>query len=318
LTSRDFDNRRDPVTNLRPITATGNADVVRFNLSQQPTQTSREGNQTIVAFGLNNPSTSNATAGIQAAFAAIRQFRPDPNLTQVEELQSRGNSQYHGVSVEMMRRLTARGFLRASYTLSRLMDDGIVNTSSPLVAGDFRREYAMSLLDARHRVAVSGFYEMPRLLGRVALAGTLNLASSRPFSIGANGNDRNLDDVSNDRPNFVGALDSIRWRTLSSPLNQTLTDAFSLPTIGTVGSLTRNPGRGPASHTLNLRLSRAFQLAESRKLEFQLESFNPFNSTVFSFGAEFVDFAPTSLSNFLVPQRTVRPRTLRVGLKFEF
>lgn len=318
LTSRDFDNRRDPVTNLRPITATGNSDVVRFNLSQQPTQTSREGNQTIVAFGLNNPSTSNATAGIQAAFAAIRQFRPDPNLTQVEELQSRGNSQYHGVSVEMMRRLTARGFLRASYTLSRLMDDGIVNTSSPLVAGDFRREYALSLLDARHRVAVSGFYEMPRMLGRVALAGTLNIASSRPFSIGANGNDRNLDDVSNDRPNFVGDLDSIRWRSLSSPLNQTLADAFSLPTIGTVGNLTRNPGRGPASHTLNLRLSRAFQLAESRKLEFQLESFNPLNSTVFSFGAEFVDFAPTSLSNFLVPQRTVRPRTLRVGLKFEF
>jgi hypothetical protein len=150
------------------------------------------------------------------------------------------------------------------------------------------------------------------------MAGTLNIASAHPFSIGANGNDRNLDDVSNDRPIFTGDLDTIRWRTLSSPLNQALADAFSLPTIGTVGNLPRNAGRGPVSHTLNLRLSRAFQLAENRKLEFQLESFNPFNSTVFSFGAEFVDFAPSSLSNFLVPQRTIRPRTLRVGLKFEF
>ncbi len=156
------------------------------------------------------------------------------------------------------------------------------------------------------------------MFGGIAMAGTINVASSRPFSIGANGNDRNLDDVNNDRPNFTGDLDSIRWRTLSSPLNQTLADAFSLPTIGTVGNLPRNAGRGPASYTLNLRLSRAFHFAETRKLEFQLESFNPLNSTVFSFGAEFVDFAPSSLSDFLVPQRTIKPRTLRAGLKFEF
>lgn len=318
LTSRDFDNRRDPVTGQRPITATGNADIVRFNLSQQPTQTFREGNQTVVSFGLGNPSTSNSTSGLQAALAAIRPFRPDPNLTQVEELQSRGNSKYHGVSFEVTRRLTARGFVRASYTLSRLTDDGVVNTSSPLVAGDFRRESSLSLMDARHRIAFSGYYQLPRMFGGVALAGTFNFASSRPFSIGTAGNDRNLDDVDNDRPNFTGDPDSIGWRTLASPLNPTLTDSFSLPTIGTVGNLPRNAGRGPASYTLNLRLSRAFQINESRKLEFQLESFNPFNSTVFSFGAEFVDFAPTRLSDFLVPQRTLKPRTLRVGLKFEF
>ena len=34
LLSRDFDNSRDPVTGLRPISPTGNADVVRFDLSQ--------------------------------------------------------------------------------------------------------------------------------------------------------------------------------------------------------------------------------------------------------------------------------------------
>ncbi|HMV46642.1 MAG TPA: TonB-dependent receptor [Blastocatellia bacterium] len=318
LTSRDFDNRRDPVTGQRPLTATGNADIVRFNLSQQPTQTSREGNQSIVSFGLNNPSTSNATAGIQAAFAAIRQFRPDPSLTQIEELQARGNSQYHGVSFEVSRRLTERGVIRGSYTLSRLLDDGVVNTSSPLVAGDFRREHSLSLLDARHRAAISGYYQTPRTFGAVAVAGTLNIASAQPFNIGANGNDRNLDDINNDRPIFTGSLDGIRWRALSSPLDPALADAFALPTIGTVGNLPRNAGRGPVTHSLNLRLSRAFQLAEHRKLEFQLEAFNPFNSTVFSFGAEFVDFTPSSLSNFLVPQRTIRPRTVRVGLKFEF
>lgn len=317
LTSRDFDNRRDAAGN-RPITTTGNSDYVRFNLSTTPTQTIKEGDKTIVVFGLNNPSTSNATSGIRSALAVLRQFRADPNLTQVEELQSRGNSNYHGVSFEMTRRLTNRGFLRASYTLSRLMDDGVVNTSSPLVAGDFRREYSSSLLNARHRVAVSGNFQTPKAMGAAVVAGTLNFASSRPFNIGANGNDRNLDDVDNDRPNFSGDLDAIGWRKLETPLNPSLANAFSLPTIGTVGDLPRNAGRGPGSYTLNLRLSRRFQLAETRKLEFQIESFNPLNSTVFSFGAEYVDFTPSSLSNFLVPVRTVKPRTMRVGLKLEF
>ncbi|MFN0109742.1 MAG: TonB-dependent receptor domain-containing protein [Blastocatellia bacterium] len=317
LTSREFDNRRDASGN-RPITATGNSDFVRFNLSATPTQTLREGDKTVVVFGLNNPSTSNATAGIRSALAVIRQFRADSNLTQIEELQSRGNSNYHGVSVETSRRLTARSFVRANYTFSRLMDDGVVNTSSPLVAGDFRREYSLSLLDARHRVAVSGYFQTPKTFGALTLAGTFNFASSHPFNIGANGNDRNLDDIDNDRPNFIGNVDAIGWRKLESPLNQTLAEAFSLPTIGTVGNLPRNAGHGPTSYTLNLRASRRFQISESRKLEFQIEAFNPLNSTVFSFGAEFVDYTPSSLSNFLVPARTVKPRTMRVGVKLEF
>jgi hypothetical protein len=318
LTSRDFNNARDPVTGQRPITGTGNADVVRFNLSTQPTQTGREGDKTIVAFGLNNPSTSNSTSGMNAAFAVIRQFRPNPELTQIEELQSRGNSSYHGVSFEVQRRLISRGFVRASWTLSRTVDDGVVNTSSPLVAGDFQRERSLSLLDARHRAAVSGYYEFPTWLWRLNLSSTFNFASSRPFNVGANGNDRNLDDVNNDRPNFNGDLNTINWRRPGASLNELLADGFSLPTIGTVGNLPRNAGRGPKSYSLNLRLSRPFRFTERRKAEFLIEAFNPLNSSVFSFGAEFVDFTPSGLGAFLVPPRTVKPRTMRVGLKFDF
>ncbi len=318
LTSRDFDNARDPVKDQRPVTNTGNADIVRFNLSTQPTQTRREGEKTIVTFGLNNPSTSNSTAGLRAALAVIRQFRPDPNLTQIEELQSRGNSCYHGVSVELQGRLTSRGLIRGSWTLSELVDDGVVNTSSPLVAGDFRRERAQSLLDARHRLAVSGYYEFPRWLYRLGLSGTFNFASSRPFNIGANGNDRNLDDVDNDRPNFNGNLDAIKWRRPGASLNSSLAEGFSLPAVGTAGNLPRNAGRGPKSYTLNLRLSRTFRVTERRRAEFLIEAFNPFNSSVFNFGAEFVDFTPSGLGDFLAPRRTAKPRTMRAGLKLDF
>ena len=211
-----------------------------------------------------------------------------------------------------------RGSLRANYTLGKLTDDGVVNTSSPLVAGDFVRERSLSLLDARHRIAVSTYYQFPAWLWRLALSSTFNFASSRRFNLGANGNDRNLDDVDNDRPTFSGDLDAIGWRRPGGPLDQSLVDQFSLPTIGTVGNLPRNAGHGPRSYTLNTRLAREFKLGERRKLEFQIEAFNPFNTSVFSFGAEYVDYAPTALGDFLAAPRTIKPRTMRLGVKFEF
>jgi carboxypeptidase family protein/TonB-dependent receptor-like protein len=322
LLSRDFDNSRNPATGARPITATGNADVARFSLSQTPSQTITEGRRRVVVIGLNNPSTANNSIGRAGALAAIRNLRPDSSVTQIEELQSRGNSYYHGVSLEAQRRLTERGFLRASYTLSKLIDDGVVNTSSPLVVGDFRRERALSLQDARHRAAISGSYILPTWFGRLNLSGTLNYSSSRPFSVGVggavSGNDRNLDDVNNDRPNFAGDLDRIVWRLPGEPLAPGLADAFSLPTIGSSGNLPRNAGRGPRAYTLNLRLAREFAFGERGRAELQVEAFNPFNVTVFSFGSEFIDLGAAGLGDSLTPRRTVKPRTMRAGLKFDF
>ncbi len=318
LTSRDFNNALDPITKLRPISATGSADIARFNLSQTSSATIKENGKTVVIFGLNNQSTSSSTSVFRAALAAVRPLRPNPELTQVEELQSRGNSYYHGVNFKLSSRITSRAFIHAAYTLSKLTDDGVVNTSSPLVVGDFRRERALSLLDTRHRFALSGSYKFPQALGHINLAGILTMSSSRPFTLGIGGNDRNLDDVGTDRPNFSGNTNQIGWRRLSETLDQNLVAAFSLPTIGSVGNLPRNAGRGPMLHSMNLRASRLFNLGEHRKLTPQVEVFNPLNSTVFNFGAEYVDFTPNSLGDFLSPSRTLKARTMRLGLRFEF
>jgi hypothetical protein len=150
------------------------------------------------------------------------------------------------------------------------------------------------------------------------LSGAFNYSSSSPFSVGVRGNDRNLDDVNNDRPNFTGDLDRIVWRRPGEPLDPALTRGFSLPAIGTSGNLPRNAGRGPARYTLNLRLAREFKLSERSRAELQIEAFNPLNATIFSFGSEFIDFGATGLGDFLTPRRTVKPRTIRLGLRFDF
>ena len=163
-----------------------------------------------------------------------------------------------------------------------------------------------------------GAYQFPEKLGRLNAAGIFSYNSSRPFTLGINGNDRNLDDVNNDRPNFSGNLNAIEWRKPGASLDQALVNGFSLPTIGTSGNLGRNAGNGPGQWQLSLRLSRNFRLGEHRHLTPQVEVFNPSNSTVYAFGAEYVDYVPSSLGDFLTPGRVLKPRTLRLGLRFDF
>ena len=120
---------------------------------------------------------------LEAALAALNQLRPDPARAELEQLISAGNSFYRGLTVEVRKRFgVGRGFkrglnFRAGYTLSRLIDDGLVNTSDALVPGNFRAERARSLLDRRHRFVLSGSFSLPALLGALQLAPIWRVAS---------------------------------------------------------------------------------------------------------------------------------------------
>jgi hypothetical protein len=240
----------------------------------------------------------------------------------------------HGLNVEARRRFAARagGFnlsMRAAYTLSRLIDDGVVNTSSALTVGDFRGERAASLLDRRHRFVLSGTLSAPRNFGGLRFATILRVATGAPFNVSLGGTDRNLDDVSNDRPVFTADPRLIRSRRPGEALSPELAAAFSLPTIGRNGNLPRNAGRGPAFFAFDINITREFRLSERLRLRPNIEIDNLLNKTVYTFGAEFINFnalRPAAsaeqrqafLDTFLVPTHTLRPRSLRVGLRFDF
>jgi hypothetical protein len=337
LLSRDFANFRD-ASGTRPVYDTSTAgDLVRFTLSPPaPTDTIArvvEFGVPVTVFNLNSVSS---TATLDAALAALQPLRPDPTRVQVEQLAPIGNSFYHGLTLEARRRFKAgRGAdgasvsARAAYTLSRLIDDGVVNTSSALRVGDFRGERARSLLDRRHRFVLSATIDAPRRLGRLKLASILRVASGAPFNVSLGGDDRNLDDVGNDRPVFVGDANIIRWRRPGSALDTRLLEAFKLPVIGRTGDLPRNAGLGPSLFTFDLNLTREFRLNERTRLRPTIEFDNVLNKTVYTFGAEFINFDSLRpgasaeqqrafAETFLVPTHTLRPRTVRVGLRLDF
>jgi hypothetical protein len=334
LLSRDFPNFRDPA-GARPVYgASAAGELVRFTLAPPDADNITrvvEFGVPVSVFNLNGVGSS-TTLG--AALAALQPLRPDPTRVQVEQLASVGNSFYHGLVVEARRRFKlsgtgAGGSLRAAYTLSRLIDDGVVNTSSALRVGDFRAERARSLLDRRHRFVLAATLDAPRRLGRLRFAPVLRLASGAPFNVTLGGDDRNLDDVGNDRPAFAGDPRLIRWREPGEPPDPRLLEAFALPAVGQTGDLPRNAGRGPALFAFDLSVEREFRLSERARLRPSVEVENVLNKTVYTFGAEFINFdalRPGATAEqrrafadtFLVPTRTLRPRTVRVGLRLDF
>ena len=315
LASRDFANFVNPTTSTRPLHNTANAgELVRFTFGTSNTVTrSVEFGVPISVMNLNSPSS---TTMREAALAAINHLRPDSTRGEIEQLISAGNSFYRGMTLELRKRFDSRFTFRAGYTLSSLIDDGVVNTSDAIVPGDFRAERARSLLDRRHRFVFSGTFNLPRLLGAIQLSPIWRVASGAPFNISLGGIDRNLDDVSNDRPNYSGDLRLLRWRAPGQPIDPSVIENFTVPQIGRVGNLPRNAGRGPGLFAFDLNVTREIQLSERVRIRPSVEFDNVLNKTVFSFGSEFINL--DNSESFLVATRTMRPRQIRVGLRVDF
>jgi len=178
-----------------------------------------------------------------------------------------------------------------------LKDDGIVNTSDALIPGDFNRELSRSLLDRRHRFAFSGTFDTPRILGHLRISPIVRIASGAPFNLSLGGVDRNLDDVSNDRPNFTGDPSLLQWRRPGEPIDPSILNFFSLPAIGQSGNLPRNAGTGPGQFIFDLNVSREFRLNEKMRMRWSVEFDNVLNTTVFS-----------SAASSSTSTRLVRPR----------
>lgn len=338
LASRDFANFRSGQAGTRPLYNISNAgELVRFVFNPADPASPNSVGRAIefgVPISLINLNSFSSSTAVEVALAALNELRPDPSRADVEQLIAAGNSFYRGLTLELRKRFSQSKdglsfSFRAAYTVSRLIDDGIVNTSDALIAGDFFHERARSLLDRRHRFVFSGTFDLPSYLGKLRLSPIWRLASGAPFNISIGGADRNLDDVGNDRPNFTGDPGLLRWRGPSDGRDPSLLSFFALPAIGQTGNLPRNAGRGPGLFFLDLNVTREFRIGGRLKLRPTIEFDNVLNKTVFSFGAEFINFSafsPTAtpeqrqtfLDSFLVTTRTLRSRQIRLGVRLDF
>lgn len=229
-----------------------------------------------------------------AASAGIPNLgRPDPNWGNISRFEGSGKSNYDGMVVSFNKRASQSANVRVSYTLSKTIDDaGNFFFSSVQNNFNIRDDRGLSDNDQRHRLVVSGSLEAPQEAKTNSFARALRgfqfgyiftYGSRLPFNV-LQGNDRNLDTNNNDRPLGVG----------------------------------RNTGRGFDFASLDLRLSRRFQLTERVDLQLLAEGFNVLNRANFGVPNNTFGSGTTPLATFGQPTQAFDPRQFQFGMKLSF
>jgi hypothetical protein len=206
-------------------------------------------------------------------FATPGGVRPNTNFNVITEIQSEVSSQYDALVLQFNRRFTNGLQFQTNYTLARATDSGQISqtfTTSNASLNPFDRtlDEGTSNFDIRHRFVASAVYSPDTLFGlgesRVGraifggftIAPVVTISSGRPFSAGISGNATAPAGTVRIGSGILGAGGPNR-----APF------------------LERNAFRLPMTAVVDLRVSRRFNLGETRSLEILAEAFNLFNRT---------------------------------------
>jgi hypothetical protein len=216
---------------------------------------------------------------------------------------SEGISSYHGLEVDVNRRLGRGLQFRGAYTFSKTLDDGdnmntSVATNSPaFVANPLqpKSDYGRASFDLRHAAVINLTYDLPFgrsdvthgkqwaewLIGNWQLSGIQTLQSGLPFTPQLSYNPSNDGDTRNPvrpslNPNFTGQV------IQGGPNRYFNPSAFIQPLPGTYGNAGRNILQGPGLVETDLSLTKKFSLSDRLNMQFRSEFFNVFNRTNFN------------------------------------
>ena len=268
--------------------------------------------------------------------------RPNPYLGGGFFWHTEGNSSYHGLQLDVSRRMSAGLQLRGNFTWAKNLDmnsavqGAQANNQAQMVMdpNNVRRDWGPSALGVTGQAGISATYELPfghgrRFLGQTGalangLIGGWQLNCISTFLSGfaftplmgsnrsGNGDSRNPDRPSL-KPGFTGPVilgQQSRW---FNP------DAFVPPEAGTWGNVGRGTFRGPGLMEVDVSMFKIFPVHERLKVEFRAECFNlqnranfatP-NTTVFSGSG-------TNASAGWISSTVTTSRQLQLGIKLMF
>lgn len=233
-----------------------------------------------------NPNASPAVYGQRRLAAAFGSVLGDPNLfSGVTAIESTNNMRYDELVLSLERR-SSRASLLVSYTLAESKAYGgifttgyggggismSVNADDPFGPG----EWAPTAIDERHRIVVSGVFELP---WGIQASPVMQAASARPYNLIA-GTDTNRD----------------------GQVHNYARDQYVDPAAGR--PVPMNSARGQASFNLDTRVTKFFNLQGTTRLGVFAEFYNLTNRA--NFGNAYV-------GNGLSPQFR-QPNNYMVGL----
>ena len=250
-----------------------------------------------------------------------------------------GNSQYHGLALQMTKRYTKSFSYLAAYTWSHLMDDSTATVFTTLLTPrrpqDFqnlRTEWASSMLDRRQRFTLTPIFDFnPFPNGRwIAknVVGNWNLALTYIYespeyatvqsNVDANLNGDAIGDRSIVNPNGTAGLGSG-----VTPVDRT-GKVVAAGSASIVAYVAKNPNAryiaaGKGAYTtggrntfplapidnIDFSLRKSFAIGEQKRLEFGGQFYNLFNHPQFVAGylndVAYVQHTTAGFNNFLIP-----------------
>lgn len=268
--------------------------------------------------------------------------RPNPFLSSGFFWYSEGNSSYHALQVDVVRRMSRGLEVRGNLTWSKNLDvnsalqGAQANNQAQMVMNrnDLRRDWGPSALNPALQSTISGSYVLPvgrgrkflprtsplvnALAGGWELNGIATMLSGFPFTpqIGSNrsgdGDTRSPDRPSLN-PDFQGPVVIGKQAQWFNP------NAFILPTPGTWGDVGRGVYRGPGLVTVDLSLFKSISISDRTRLQFRAECFNLLNHA--NFGTpNAIAFSGGGInpSAGLITNTVTTSRQLQFGLKLMF
>ena len=213
---------------------------------------------------------------------------------------SNGSSVYHGLTVNLRKRMKNHFEFLGSYTWAHAIDDSTDLQTLLSPQNDLRPdlERANSTFDQRHRFVFSGMYQSGtvgktfwgKFFSDWTVAPIIEFSSGRPFNI-VTAADQNFNfSTSTDRPNAVSpgtATNACGFPTVASTASPT--GAFQIPcfvdsnpidgvfTGSLDGNLGRNAGTRPMTIFTDMRLAKTLSLSERIKLQGSVDAFNFIN-----------------------------------------
>jgi len=275
-------------------------------------------------------------------FIPYQQFANGVNV-----LDSNDFSTYHGLQMQIERRMTNGFTAQLSYTWAKSLDtrsfdpaftvvSGGVNqsgSSTPFDINNRRGNYAPSDFDRRHTVQSYWVYELPfgngrrfasnagramhALIGEWQLAGLMTISSGRPFTVYSGFNSfSNVIGAMADCNNCSGAgtvtqrADGLKW--YFSPEEVA---AFTNPAAGSIGSSGRNRFYGPGAFNMDASFLKRVAMTERFKFEIRADMTNLTNTP--TFGLPTANVAATTFGR-IRDSVTSSSRKIQLGAKFIF
>jgi carboxypeptidase family protein/TonB-dependent receptor-like protein len=276
-------------------------------------------------FSLSDVPTSFTTgAPTLADFQSFifRPYRADGFVGSVTSFPGLGDNIYHSGSVDFIHRSgKIKGlYLRANYTWAHNLDNAtnelfssLINPRRPQDANHMEQERGRSVLDIRHKAALSWTYDLPKwgiesaflktLINGWQLNGTYIFQTGQPATARSVTDSNGNGDSAGDRPIFNPAGDPHLGTSSSAVCWDGVVVSFGCSTsanivgyvadnanagfvqaqAGSLSNVGRNTLTTPGRNNWDMALFKNTHITEQKYIQFRAEVFNVFNHRQFSF-----------------------------------